>query len=48
MMHMYGYSLDELESMIPWERKIYLGMLNAFITEENLKTQQKMANKGML
>jgi|TARA_R110002012_G_C11217279_1_gene562106 hypothetical protein len=47
-MHLYGYSLEELENMIPWERKIYLGMLNAYISEENLKTQQKMANEGLL
>jgi len=46
-MHLYGYSLDELEKMIPWERKIYIGMLNSFIQEENLKTQQKLASKGL-
>ena len=46
-MHMYGYSLSELESMIPWERKIYIGMLNDFIKDQNMKTQQAMANKGV-
>jgi hypothetical protein len=26
--------------MIPWERDIYLGLLNQYIEEENLKAQQ--------
>ncbi len=47
LMHMYGYNLSELESMIPWERKIYIGMLNDFIKDQNMKTQQAMANKGV-
>jgi len=44
---MYGYSLAELESMIPWERKIYIGMLNDFIKDQNMKTQQSMASRGV-
>ena len=48
LMQMYSYSLSDLENMIPWERKIYIGMLNAFIQEENLKTQQKLASKGLM
>ena len=46
-MQMYGYNLSDLENMIPWERKIYIGMLNDFIKDENMKIQQTMANKGM-
>ena len=26
--------------MIPWEREVYLGLLNQYIEEENLKAQQ--------
>ena len=44
-MHLYGYSLSELENMIPWERMIYTTMLNAHIQDENLKIQQKIASK---
>ena len=46
-MQMYSYSLSDLENMIPWERKIYVGMLNDFIKDQNMKTQQKMASKGL-
>jgi len=45
-MHIYKYSLTELENMIPWERKIFLSLLNTHIQDENLKIQQKLANKG--
>ena len=38
------YSLTELENMIPWEREIYLSLLQQYIEEENLKAQQ--ANNG--
>ena len=35
------YSLTELENMIPWEREIYLILLQQYIEEENLKAQQQ-------
>ena len=34
MMQHHNYSLTELESMIPWEREIYIGLLLNFIAEE--------------
>ena len=33
----HKYSLSELEDMIPWEREIYLTLLQQYIEEENLK-----------
>ena len=33
----HKYSLTELENMIPWEREIYLSLLQQYIEEENLK-----------
>ena len=27
--------------MIPWEREVYIGLLQNYIEEENLKAQQK-------
>ena len=36
----HKYSLTEIENMMPWERDIYLGLLNQYIEEENLKVQQ--------
>ena len=40
MMQHHKYSLTEIENMMPWERDIYLGLLNQYIEEENLKVQQ--------
>ena len=36
----HKYSLTEIENIIPCEREIYLGLLNQYIEEENLKAQQ--------
>ena len=36
----HKYSLTEIENMMPWERDIYVGMLNQHIEEENLKAKQ--------
>jgi len=36
----HKYSLTELENMIPWEREIYVTLLQQYIEEENLKHQQ--------
>jgi len=36
----HKYSLTELENMIPWEREIYVTLLQNHIEEENLKAQQ--------
>ena len=35
MMQFYKYSLSELENMYPWEREIYISLLNQHIEEEN-------------
>jgi len=37
----HKYSLTEIENLMPWERDIYLGLLNQHIEEENLKAQQQ-------
>lgn len=37
----HKYSLTELESMMPWERDIYVAMLTQYIEEENEKIKQK-------
>ena len=41
LMQHHKYSLTELENMIPWEREIYLILLQQYIEEENLKAQQQ-------
>ena len=46
LMQHHKYSLTEIENLMPWERDIYLGLLNQYIEEENLKAQQRQANYG--
>ena len=41
LMQHHKYSLTEIEYMMPWERDIYLALLNQYIEEENLKAQQE-------
>ena len=41
MMQLHKYSLTELENMIPWEREIYVSLLQQHVEEENLKAQQE-------
>ena len=36
----HKYSLTEIENMMPWERDIYVGLLNQFIEDENLRAKQ--------
>mgnify|MGYP003631196674 FL=1 len=37
----HKYSLSEIETMIPWERDIYLAQLVEYIEAENEKIQLK-------
>jgi len=39
----HKYSLTELENMIPFEREIYLGLLEQHIREENEKVERENA-----
>ena len=41
LMQHHKYSLTEIENMMPWERDIYLALLNQYIEDENLKAQQE-------
>jgi hypothetical protein len=40
LMQHHKYSLTELENMIPWEREVYLALLQQYIEEENLKNSR--------
>jgi len=35
----HKYSLTEIEDMIPWEREIYLALLQDYIQQENERIQ---------
>jgi hypothetical protein len=43
-MQHHKYSLTEIEGMMPWEREIYLSLLQEHIKEENERIQ-KMNNR---
>ena len=44
LMQHHKYSLTELENMMPWEREIYVSLLQQYVEEENLKAQQQQQN----
>ncbi len=39
LMQTHNYLLSDLDSMVPYEREIYIQLLNAKIREKNLKNQ---------
>ena len=45
LMQHHKYSLTELETMLPWERDIYISLLTQYIQEENEKIKQQNATK---
>jgi SET domain-containing protein len=44
-MQHHKYSLFELESMLPWERDVYVSLLVQYIAEENERIKQKNAER---
>ena len=40
-MQYHKYSLTEIENMIPWERDIYVALLQQHLEEEKLKQEQQ-------
>ena len=41
LMQHHKYSLTEIENMIPWEKDVYVALLEQYIEEENLKNKQQ-------
>jgi len=41
LLNNFSYSLEEVETMIPWEREIYLTMLIEDIKEKNERAKQQ-------
>ena len=41
MMQLHGYSLNELETMIPWEREISTNLLMKHLEEEKQRLKAK-------
>ena len=44
LMQYHKYSLTEIENMMPWERDIYVALLQQHLEEEQLKQQQQQSN----
>jgi hypothetical protein len=44
-MQHHKYSLTELEDMMPWEREIYMGLLQQWIKEENERIEKEKAKQ---
>jgi hypothetical protein len=40
-MQHHKYSLTELDNMLPWEREIYIMMLQQYIEDENQRIKQQ-------
>ena len=40
-MQYHKYSLTEIENMMPWERDVYVSLLQQHLEEEKLKQQQQ-------
>ena len=40
LIQLHIFSLTDIENMMPWERDIYVGLLNQWVEEENLKAKQ--------
>ena len=46
-MQSYNYSLTELEDMMPWEREVYLTLLQQDVKEHNDKARRESMNQGI-
>ena len=45
-MQHHHYSLAEIETMMPWEREIYVSMLVDYVKEENDRIKQQEQQNG--
>ena len=45
MIQLHNWSLTEIENMIPYEREIYLTLLNEHIKEENKRQREAKARR---
>ena len=45
MMQHHNYNLSDLLEMLPWERQIYVELLQQHVEEENKKIKQAQGNR---
>ena len=41
LMQHHKYSLDELESLLPWEREVYINLLISYLKEQKEKIKNR-------
>lgn len=46
MMQHHGYSLTELENMLPWERTMYVSLVAQHVQEENDRIREKQLKRS--
>ena len=44
LMQYHKYSLTEIENMMPWERDVYVALLQQHLEEEEQKQKQQNSN----
>ena len=44
-MQHHKYSLNEIDSLIPWEKEVYINLLKNYIKEENEKRRREAMKK---
>ena len=44
-MQHHNYSLGDIETMMPWEREIYVQMLIEYIKDENKRREEEQARQ---
>ena len=40
-MHQHNFGLEEIDNMIPWEREIYLTLLQEHVKEQNERIKKQ-------
>ena len=40
-MHQHNFGLEELDNMMPWEREIYLSLLQEHVKEQNERMKKQ-------
>ena len=43
LMQFHGYSLTELENMLPWERAMYVSLVAQHVKEENDRIRERQS-----
>jgi len=45
MIQLHHWSLTEIENMLPYEREVYLALLNEHVKEENKKMREAQSRR---